>query len=93
MRKHSIHIATLLKNEGKFSQAIELLNRNQITCGMNEEVDTAIKKIILEEEEKKEAQNPFFETQELRDHYVQLRATETFIDLIESLDSQKTTQG
>ena len=93
MRKHSIHIATLLKNEGKFSQAIELLNRNQITCGMNEEVDAAIKKIILEEEEKKEAQNPFFETQELRDHYVQLRATETFIDLIESLDSQKTTQG
>ncbi|MDC3010830.1 hypothetical protein OAZ24_01185 [Synechococcus sp. AH-736-G21] len=92
MRKHAMNLATTLKNEGNFNQAIELLNRNQITCGMDEQINAAIKKLIFEEEEKKETQNPFFESQELRDHYIQLRATEKFIDLVESLDLRNTVQ-
>ena len=84
-RKFAIHQAIKLKSEGRFLEAINLLNINQLTYGINPQAEDAIKAIIRQDEESRETRNSFFENAETQEHYIQLKASEKLHDLVESL--------
>ena len=83
-RQKAIHQAKSIREQNTTGDAINWLLQQQLEIGVHEDFEQAIKELLTEELDQHEGDDSAYRDPELKEHYLQLKVNEKFVDFLEA---------